>query len=55
MEQGPSWEAAGRSVGQEFPLFLWNPEIRYRVRNRPQLGSYLDLAESSSHLYIIFL
>jgi len=33
MEQSPFLEANSSSATQEFPGALWNPEVRYLVRN----------------------
>jgi hypothetical protein len=37
MEVGPTWEAASRSVTQEFPNILRNPKVHYRDQKSPEL------------------
>jgi hypothetical protein len=35
MEQSPSWEANRFSGSQEIPRILWNPEVHYRIPQKP--------------------
>jgi hypothetical protein len=39
MEQSPSWEAVSRSVGQKFPVLLWDPSFHFHVHNSLLLDS----------------
>jgi hypothetical protein len=42
MEQSPSYEASNRSVSQQIPHLLWNPNIHYRLHNRTPVDSNLS-------------